>query len=170
MDGLAGRGAAAHEDVVDEQQAAGSQQPDGLVEVGLIAGLRAVDEGEVEAAVLELGEAGGRVLQAQVGLEAAALQVLARGGVALRVDLEARDVRAAAGEVERRHADRGADLDRALRSRRGGQHLEQAAGDVVHDRDVVALAVLAHLEQERIGLRLESGQVVGDGWVVDQRG
>ena len=69
---LAGRGAAAHQDVVDEQEAAGAQQADGLVEVGLVAGLRAVDEGEVEAAVLELGEPLGRVLQAQVGLEAAA--------------------------------------------------------------------------------------------------
>jgi hypothetical protein len=35
---------------------------------------------------------------------------------------------------------------------------------------VIALAVLAHLEQERVKLRLESGQVVGYGWVVDQRG
>src|SRR3954454_7334240 len=167
--GIAGRRAAAHEDVVDEQQAAGPQQPDRLVEVGLVASFRAVDEREVEAAVLELREARGGVLQAQVGLEAAALQVLARGGVALRVDLEACDVRAAAGQVQRGHADRGADLDRVLRPGRGGQHLEQAAGDVVHDRDVVALAVLAHLEQERVGLRLERGHVLADGWFVDQR-
>ena len=48
--GLPGGGAAAHQDVVDEQEAAGSQQADRLVEVGLVAGLGAVDEGEVEAA------------------------------------------------------------------------------------------------------------------------
>src|SRR3954454_3878356 len=75
--GLAGRRAAAHEDVVDEEQPLRPEQPDRLVEVRLVAGLGPVDEGEVEAAVVELGEACGRVLQAQIGLETASLQVLA---------------------------------------------------------------------------------------------
>ena len=83
-----------------------------------VAGLRAVDEAEVEAARLELGEPLAGVLQPQVDLLGAT--VAGRGTrvaccVALGVDLERGDVRAAAREVQGRDADRRADLDRTLR-------------------------------------------------------
>src|SRR5215210_914265 len=112
------RDRARHQHVVDEQQAARPQQLDDLVEVAAVAVLRPVDEAQVEAAGLELGQSLARVLEAQVDAvgEPGPPEVLARRRMALGVDLERGDVRAAAGEVDRRDADRGADLDRPRRA------------------------------------------------------
>src|SRR5215216_560693 len=153
---LAGRGRAGHQHVVDEQHAARAQELDDLLEVPGVAVLRAVDEGEVEGPRLELGEALGGVLEAEVDLVLAAVAGEVDLGVlvTVAVDLERRDVCAAAGEVQRRDADGGTDFDRLPASGRRGERLEQPARGVEDDRDPVARAVRAHLRQQRIRLRL----------------
>src|SRR5215210_2102807 len=160
---------ARHQHVVDQQQAARAEQLEDLVEVAAVAVLGTVDEREVEAAVLELGEALGSVLESQVDAvgELRAGEVVARRGVALRVDLEGGHVRAAAREVQGRDADRGAHLYGAQGAGARSEHLEQTARDVVDDRDPLAIAPRPHLREQRVGLRLEPGEVLGDRRVED---
>src|SRR5215210_7060863 len=163
------RDGARHQHVVDEQQAAGTEQVHDLVEVAAVAVLGAVDEGEVEAPGLELREALGGVLEPELHAlgQARAAEVVAGCLVALAVDLERRDVRAAAREVQRGDADRRADLDRAQGPRHRRHDLEQPARDVVDDRDALAVPARPHLREQRVRLRLESGEVLRDGWVED---
>src|SRR4051812_36040504 len=83
--GILRRDRSRHQDVVDEQEAARTQQLDDLVEVPAVAVLRTVDEPEVEAARLELRQPLARVLQPQLDPlgKACAGQVVARRGLAL---------------------------------------------------------------------------------------
>mmetsp|Transcript_9991 Transcript_9991/g.40505 ORF Transcript_9991/g.40505 Transcript_9991/m.40505 type:complete len:220 (+) Transcript_9991:251-910(+) len=122
--------AVAH-DVVDDDERARPAEAQRLVEVGDVALLVGVDEGEIEGLVSERRERGDGVPRAHVDdvPQARGVDVRARERGALRVELERDDAphAARAAEPDRRVRRERADLEHGARADRLGEQLQQLA-------------------------------------------